>query len=475
VNEHCIAPRLVIAGLSGDSGKTIVALALLLALRRQGIPVRAFKKGPDYIDAAWLGWAAAYTAHNLDTYLMGADVAQGSFLRNAVSDGVNVIEGTRGVFDGFDTAGTHSTAAVAKLLTAPVILVLNATKMTRTAAAMVLGCQHLDPAMNLAGVVLNRVNGTRHERILRECIEQSCGIPIVGAVPKAAIEFVRERHMGLVTPDEHGSNAALETQLLAEVAPKLDLARLIEIARGAPTLHAVAERPVELPDARGLKIGVLRDAAFSFYYAENLELLERAGAELIFISPLSDEKLSAGLSGLYIGGGFPEVHADRLAANRSFLESLRLAATSGLPIYAECGGLMLLSQAIHWRGSKQQMVGVLPFAVEVDDTAQGHGYAELAVDTPNPFFPLGTRLRGHEFHYSRIVLQQEPAATACAVVRGSGCGQGRDAVLAGNVWASYTHLHALATPEWAVGLLSAARRFAVESQVGEQVAVASGK
>jgi cobyrinic acid a,c-diamide synthase len=222
-----------------------------------------------------------------------------------------------------------------------------------------------------------------------------------------------------------------------------------------------------LPDARGLKIGVLRDAAFSFYYAENLEMLERAGAELLYISPLSGEKLPAGLSAMYIGGGFPEVHADRLAANGGFLDSLRSEASSGLPVYAECGGLMLLSQAIHWRGSKHQMAGVLPFAVEVDDTAQGHGYAELAVDTANPFFPVGTRLRGHEFHYSRIVLQKEPAATACAVVRGSGCGKGRDAVLVANVWASYTHLHALATPQWATGLLSAARSYAAQSQVGQ--------
>lgn len=473
MHEQGVAPRLVIAGLGGDAGKTVISLALLLALRRQGVAVRAFKKGPDYIDAAWLAWAGGRPARNLDTYLMGGDVTLGAFLRNAVTDGVNLVEGNRGVFDGFDTAGTHSSAELAKLLRAPVILVLNATKVTRTAAALVLGCQHFDPAMNLAGVVLNRVNGSRHERILRACIEQSCGVPVLGAVPKAEIEFVPARHLGLMTPDEHGFNDALEARLFADVAPKLDLPRLIEIAHRAPTLQPGSETPIELPDACGLKIGVLRDAAFSFYYAENLEMLERAGVELLPISSLSGGALPASLSALYIGGGFPEVHAGRLAANQNFLGSLRAATESGLPIYAECGGLMLLSQAITWRGTKHKMAGMLPFAVEVFDTAQGHGYAELAVDAPNPFFAVGSRLRGHEFHYSRIVVQQEPPATACAVIRGSGCGHGRDAVLVHNVWASYTHLHALATPEWAAGLLSAARHFASQGQPEKGVAAGS--
>ena len=474
--EHELAPRLMIAGLSGDAGKTIVTLALLLSLRRTGLHVRAFKKGPDYIDPAWLGWAAGHQARNLDTYLMGAATTAAAFARNALTDGINVIEGNRGIFDGFDTAGTHSSAELAKLLGAPVVLVLNATKTTRTAAAVVLGCQKFDPALHLAGVVLNRVNGKRHERILRECIEQSCGIPVVGAVPKVAVEdLVPARHLGLVTPEEHGPTATLETVLLQQVAPTLDLAQLIEIARTASPVAQVEPRPVKYPDASGLKIGVLKDAAFSFYYAENLEALEQAGAQLAPICALAAEELPADLDALYIGGGFPETHADRLAANRSFLGSLRAAAERGLPIYAECGGLMLLSRAIAWRGGKYEMAGVLPFEVEVCVTAQGHGYAELLVDAPNPFFDVGTTLHGHEFHYSRVLLQQEPATTACAVVRGSGCWPGRDAVLVHNVWASYTHLHALATPNWASGLLSAARRFASQGKIEGGVASRAGR
>jgi len=454
-------PRLVIAGLAGDAGKTIISLALLLALRRRSLAVRAFKKGPDYIDAGWLGWAAGTPARNLDTYLMGAETTAASFARSALHDGINLVEGNRGLFDGFDTAGTHSTAELARLLGAPVILVVNATKMTRTGAALVLGCQKFDPSLNLAGVVLNRVNGKRHENILRACIEQYCGVPVVAAVPKVEVaDLVPERHLGLVTLQEHGSSAALEARLLEQLAPTLDLARIIAIARAAPLLAAPQPHPAPPPDGRGLKIGVVRDSAFSFYYAENLEALEAAGAEVVPVSALAAAQLPGDLHALYIGGGFPETHAERLAANQGFLRSLREAAERDLPIYAECGGLMLLSRSITWRGGTHAMAGVLPFHVEVCAAAQGHGYAEVLVDAANPFFETGTRLRGHEFHYSRVLLRSEPPATACSMLRGTGCWRGRDAVLVRKVWAGYTHLHALATPLWTAGLLSAARRFA---------------
>jgi cobyrinic acid a,c-diamide synthase len=216
-----------------------------------------------------------------------------------------------------------------------------------------------------------------------------------------------------------------------------------------------------MPRTRDVKIGYLKDSAFSFYYPENLELLEQAGAELIPISALSAAALPGDLNALYIGGGFPETHAAALSANRTFLGSLRQAAEEGLPIYAECGGLMLLSRALSWKGARYEMADVFPFEVEVSETTQGHGYIELQVDTPNPFFPAGTCLRGHEFHYSRIVPQSDWTATACEVRRGTGCFKGRDAAIIKNknVWASYTHLHALATPQWVQGLTDAARRF----------------
>jgi cobyrinic acid a,c-diamide synthase len=458
-------PRLVVAGLAGDSGKTLISVGLLLAAREAGMPVRAFKKGPDYIDAAWLTWASRHPARNLDTYLMGFQRAASSFLWHAVPGGFNLVEGNRGLYDGSDARGTHSTAELAKTLQAPVVLVLNATKVTRTAAAYVLGCQRLDPEVRIAAVVLNRVAGPRHESVLREAIESACGIPVLGALPKVPTDtLLPGRHLGLVTPEEHPHLSELTHNLLELIGDRLDLDRLLSLSRQASlSEQAMAPPPgaqAELPDGGGLKIAYLRDSAFTFYYPENLEVLEAAGATLAPISALTATTLPQHLDALYIGGGFPETHGASLSANRSLLGAIGAAARNGLPIYAECGGLMLLSRAIHWEGRSYAMAGVLPFEVEVCSVPQGHGYARLTVDRPNPFFPPGLSLRGHEFHYSKILGKGDVPPTACAVERGTGCYEGRDGVVVGNVWASYTHLHALAAPEWAKGLVSAARRFA---------------
>lgn len=451
-------PRLVVAGLSGDSGKTLVSLGLILLARERGVPVAAFKKGPDYIDAAWLRWACGRPGRNLDTYLMGFENARRSFVRHGVCGGLNVIEGNRGLYDGVDAEGTHSTAALAKLLEAPVLLVLSPAKQTRTAAALVLGCQKLDPGVRITGVILNRVNSTRQESLVRRAIEEACELPVVGVLPRASpAALLPGRHLGLVTPEEHPGIDDLRANLLGLVTGRLDFDAIAGMARQAPPMaFAAAEQPPSV-DGRGLRIGYFSDSAFTFYYPENLEALEAAGAALVPFSSLSTPLLPADLDALYIGGGFPETHAATLSANRSLLGSLRAAATGGLPVFAECGGLMVLSEAITYAGRRYPMSGVLPFEVEVLAEPQGHGYAELVVDRPNPFFPEGLRLRGHEFHYSRIVLRGPAPVTACAVERGTGCFAGRDAVIAGNVWAAYTHLHALATPEWAGALLSAAQ------------------
>ena len=453
-------PRVLVAGISGGSGKTVVSIGLLLLLRRAGVEVRAFKKGPDYIDAAWLSWASGHPARNLDTLLMGAAGVVSSFARNSITNGANLIEGNRGLFDGFDAAGTHSSAVLAETLSTPVVLVLDATKMTRTAAALVLGCQKLDPRDSIRGVVLNHVNGPRHEQILRAAIESACSIPVLGALPRSATNPLPERHLGLVPPQEHGGMERIEQALLKIVEGNLDVDALLAIARAAPPLEAPSELQSLLPDGGGLKIGYLIDSAFSFYYPENLEELERAGAGLVPVSALHESALPQGLHALYIGGGFPETHAQELSRNAGLLESLRNAAETGPPIYAECGGLMLLARSLIWKGQRYPMANVFPFDVEVRDAPQGHGYSELHVDSPNPFFAAGTVLHGHEFHYSRVAGMDEPLQTACAVARGAGCFSGRDSVVFRNVMASYTHLHALATPEWATGILTAARSFA---------------
>ncbi len=450
-------PRLIIAGTSGSSGKTIVSTALLQLLRRAGVEVRAFKKGPDYIDAAWLAWASSHTARNLDAYLMGPERVLASFVHHAVSNGINVIEGNRGIFDGFDAAGTHSTAALARCLSSPVILVINASKVTRTAAAFVLGCQKLEPNTAIRGVILNNVSGERHLRVIRAAIESECSIPVVGSLPRVKTSLLPERHMGLVTPEEHSAMEKLRQDLLQLAEGKLDVDALLSIARAAPPLPCGVQPSSPPRVASTVNIGYLKDAAFTFYYPENLEKLEEAGARLIPISALSAAALPDNLQALYIGGGFPETHARALSENHSFLQSLRQAVLRGLPIYAECGGLMLLAQSLSWKGVRYPMAAVFPFDVEAGDSPHGHGYSELRVVEPNPFFPVGATLRGHEFHYSRILPCQQAVSTACVVERGTGCFDKREFVMTRNVVATYTHLHALASPEWAVGMVNAAK------------------
>jgi cobyrinic acid a,c-diamide synthase len=452
-------PRLVIAGLGGDSGKTLVSLALVQAARTKALDVRAFKKGPDYIDPAWLGWVSGQPARNLDTYLMGAERVRQVFARAASGADLAVIEGNRGLYDGVDAAGTHSTAELAKALGAPVVLVVNATKTTRTVAAFVLGCQRMDPAVEIAGVVLNQVNGARHERVIRGAIESVCGVPVLGVLPRIpAVTLLPGRHMGLVPPAEHGELTALAGRLADLIVPRLDMAALLDLARRAPERAWPVESPeAGASDGRGLRIGFLRDSAFTFYYPENLEGLEAAGAELVPLSSLTPDPLPDDLHALYIGGGFPETHAAAIAANRPFLDDLRRRAEEGLPIYAECGGLMLLARHLRQGERVDPMAGVLPCDVELCARPQGHGYMEMVVDTPNPFFPAGTRMRGHEFHYSRLVRTGERLETACALRRGVGSIYARDGLVVHNVWATYAHVHATATPEWVPGLIRAAR------------------
>lgn len=451
-------PRLVVAGLGGDSGKTLVSLAILQTARSLGLDARAFKKGPDYIDAAWLSWAAGSPARNLDTFLMGVARVRQSFARYAVGAGLVVIEGNRGIYDGADAEGTHSTAELAKALDAPVLLVVNARKVTRTVAALVLGCQAFDPDLRIAGVVLNQVNGDRHERIIRHAVESRCHVPVVGVIPRLpGHALLYDRHLGLVPPPEHPDLTALASRLVDEVGSRLDLPAIFDLARRAPRTGWAQDQTSPPVPGEGLRIGYLRDSAFTFYYPENLESLEHAGATLVPMSSLTAHALPPDLHALYIGGGFPETHAAVIAANRRFLDDLREQAQHGLPVYAECGGLMLLAKAIRSGGVVSRMAGVLPCEVELCTSPQGHGYTELTVDAPNAFFPVGTSLRGHEFHYSRIVPVEGQLQTACAVRRGTGSASGRDGVVVDHVWASYTHLHALSTPEWTSAMLGAAR------------------
>jgi cobyrinic acid a,c-diamide synthase len=431
-----------------------------------GRRVVPFKKGPDYIDAGWLALAASRPCFNLDTFLISADHIVESFLFHAAFGDVAVIEGNRGLYDGIDLEGSTSTAELAKLLKVPVVLALDATKTTRTMAAIVGGCCQFDPAVSIGGVVLNRVAGARHESILKRSIEHHCGVPVLGAVPKLGGENFPERHMGLVPTAEHHWATDSVAAAAAVARDHLDLEALWHLAEKAPALSvdapAVANPPKEprLFDGESPIVGVIRDSAFQFYYPENIEALQRSGARVVFFSPLTDEPFPD-IDGLYIGGGFPETHARALADNEAFRRRLKALADEGLPVYAECGGLMYLGEKLILEEGEFPMAGVLPIVYGFSRRPQGHGYTVFRVERENPFFAVGEQLRGHEFHYSKVVeCRAADEAMAFAMERGKGLVRGRDGIMHRNVLATYSHIHAAGTPRWAPALVRQARKFA---------------
>jgi cobyrinic acid a,c-diamide synthase len=448
-------PRIVIAGLAGNAGKTLVAAGLIRSLHRRGLAVAPFKKGPDYIDPAWLGSAAERAARTLDTFLM----PRASILAALAGTRADlaVIEGNRGLFDGLDADGTHSTAELAKLIRAPLVLVVDASRATRTVAALVLGCLALDPGLPLGGVILNRVGSQRQERVIREAIRRATGLPVLGAIPRLAQDPLPSRHLGLVMPGERDDRDRVLETLADTLERYVDVESVKFLADQAPRLtppgEALAERP-PCPDR--VTIGILRDEAFSFYYPENLAALRAEGAELVEISPLHDLGLPA-IDALYAGGGYPEEHAAALSANTALRTALVTRIAAGLPVWAECGGLMYLASALRCRGQRHPMLGVLPVEVELAERPQGHGYVEACVDGSNPFFPIGTHLRGHEFHYSRLFDASASLPTALALAPGVGLGAGRDGIVAGRVFASYLHLFAPGAPDWAPAFVRVAR------------------
>jgi len=456
----CKTPRLVIAGLSGDTGKTIISLSLLAALRRRGLKVAPFKKGPDYIDPAWLGFVGGNVCRNLDTYLVEANDVRRTFATHASTTDMAVVEGNRGLFDGKDRTGLNSTAGLAKLLQAPVVLIVNVTKMTRTVAALVKGCQAYDPELNVAGIILNKVAGHRHERVIRETVQETCGLPVLGAVPKLGSDasLLPGRHLGLVTPAEFPGRAELTGRLESLASNYLEMDKIIEIASDVPEL-AVDDSTGGEAAAAKVRVGYFDDSVFTFYYPENLESLRRLGAELIPVSSLADSSLPD-LDALYIGGGFPETHASRLIENRSLMVSVKEAADRGLPIYAECGGLIYLCRSLKWKDATYPMAGVFPIDLAMSTRPIGHGYTHLRVDGNNPYFDTGDAIRGHEFHYSGVSTDWPRSLSVMAVETGVGLGNGRDGLLYKRTLACYTHVHADGVKGWAEGIISAAGRYA---------------
>ena len=467
---HVTVPRLLVAGLRGGSGKTLLSLGLAASFRSRGVTVAPFKKGPDYIDASWLTRASGRPCRNLDLFLFPPDMVLSSFRHGVEGAELAIVEGNRGLFDGMDAEGTFSSAELAKLLKTPVILSVDVTKTTRTAAAMILGCQAMDPAVNLAGVVLSRTAGSRHESVLRQSVEGITGVRVLGAIPRLPEDIFPERHLGLVPPQET-EEADSPLSRVAEVAEKyLDLDGILALAEGADPLEVSPrkngekasrtqeERPTGRESARP-RVGVFMDSAFQFYYPENLEALREAGAELVEISPLEASQLPQ-VDALYLGGGFPETLAPGLSQNEAFRRSVREAGLDGLPIYAECGGAIYLGERLHFREDTFPMAGIFPVEYGFRARPQGHGYTILETVSGNPYFSVGETLRGHEFHYTYLMNPEaEGLEFAFRVHRGTGFGGGRDGLKRQNALASYTHIHALGARGWASSLVRAASRF----------------
>ncbi|MEW6594008.1 MAG: cobyrinate a,c-diamide synthase [Thermodesulfobacteriota bacterium] len=450
---------LVVAGMGGGTGKSVVAVGLAAALVRQGHSVAPFKKGPDYIDAGWLALAAGRSCYNLDPFLMPPEAMLSSFARHADGAEVALVEGNRGLYDGVDVEGRCSTAELAKLLNLPVLLVVDCTKTTRTVAALVLGCRELDREVRIAGVVLNRIGTGRHEALVREAVERYAGIPVVGAIPRSPHDVFPQRHLGVTPTPEHGAADAAIAALAERTAQYLDLAKIRTLMAGVAPVAALVDATPAPADAP-VRIGYLKDAAFQFYYAENLEALAEAGAELVPVNALTAVSLPADLDGLYIGGGFPETSAKELAANSQFRAAIKTAAEAGLPIYAECGGLIYLGEHITLDGVDYPLVGVFPIRFSLQRKPQAHGYTVLAAEADNPFYARGEIIRGHEFRYSRVEYYGgEPSRLAFRMERGVGFMDGRDGLVYKNVLALYTHIHATGTPQWALALVARAREY----------------
>jgi cobyrinic acid a,c-diamide synthase len=451
-----IIPRLVIGAPQGRSGKTTFTLGLLRALSRQGLSVQPFKKGPDYIDPSWHSAAAGVTCRNLDSFFMCKQTICESIEKNTADRSIAIIEGSMGLYDGLDLEGSSSTAEVAKITQSPVLLVVDATRMTRSTAAMVMGYQSFDSEVKIVGVVLNKVARARHERIAKEAIEQFCKIPVVGVIPKDINLSIPDRHLGLVTQGEMEETDEFLNHLADIICEHVDLHKIVELAQAAPELPQGEKIMGQKgPDSllknctNGPRIGVLQDQAFSFYYPENLEALKEYGADLVFIDSMKDRILPHEIDGLYIGGGFPEVFAAQLEKNRSLMEEIRLAAERGLPIYAECGGLMYLGRSIHTNEGEFRMVGLLPYETQMERKPQGHGYTILKPCKGNLWFEESQIIKGHEFHNSRVINLGENVDYAFEIAKGHGLDGKYDGLCYRNVLAAYNHLHALGCPEWA--------------------------
>lgn len=459
-------PRLIIAAPMSGSGKTTVTTALIAAFAARGLRVASFKVGPDYIDPTYHSLAANHPAHNLDAWMLAREQVTQLYARATREADLALIEGVMGLFDGFSgNDDTGSTAHVARILDTPVLLVLDASAMARSAAAIVQGVRDFDPRVRIAGVLLNRVGSAGHAQLVRDAIESAVGIPVVGYLARDDALNLPERHLGLIPTLEPGRWHAWLDAAREKITTTVDLDRILELAREAPELsvtkpEVIAQTPPRPSPYQGEAIiAVARDAAFNFIYEDNLDLLREAGAEIAFFSPMNDRTLPRGARAIYLCGGFPEIYAAELAANEPIRAEIRAAARAGVPIYAECGGLMYLTEEIV-DGEKRAyaMAGLLPGrSVMTGRLTLGYRVARAASNSW--LWRAGETIRGHEFHYSTWENRPRDLAPAYELMPNGLETQARiEGACTGNLFASYVHLHFLARPEIARRLVEAATK-----------------
>lgn len=458
-------PRLFLSATHKSSGKTTVSIGLCAALRARGRIVQPFKKGPDFIDPLWLSQAADRPCRNLDHHTMGDAALRAFFRRHAGSADIALIEGNKGLYDGVDPEGRDCGAALAELLKAPVLLIVDATGMTRGIAPLLIGYRQFAPDLPIAGVLLNKVGGARHEAKLRRAVEHYTDLPVLGALARDPTLEICERHLGLIPANEHGQADERIAAIAARVAAAVDLDWIEAIAASAPPLPApslsVAPSPAgqaargraavaPRPGGRRRRLGFARDRAFGFYYQDDLDAFATAGVELVPFDTLVDRHLPPNLDGLFLGGGFPESHLAALEANHELRLEIATQALRGLPIYAECGGLMYLSRSLTHQGRRYAMVGALAADAVMGARPQGKGYVELreTPDAPWPSAGHGATLPAHEFHYGRLENVCPNTRFAYEVMRGHGITGRHDGIVSANILASFAHLRGVGADPW---------------------------
>lgn len=451
--------RIFISAAHKSSGKTTVSIGLCAALTRLGKVIQPFKKGPDYIDPMWLGKASQRSCHNLDFFTMSHEEILRVFHRYQANTDVTLIEGNKGLYDGLDLDGSNSNAALAKLLNAPVILVIDARGMTRGIAPLILGYQNFDKDVNIAGVILNQLGGSRHEQKLRNVIEHYTDVPVIGAVHHNKDMEIIERHLGLI-PSSESKDARNKITILGDlIAQQVDLTCLLKEAPAPAAQDVEMAQLSSANTSKPVRIGIARDAAFGFYYPDDLDAFAEHNAELVPIDLINDKTLPA-IDGLFIGGGFPETHMARLEQNTSMRQQIKTAIDNGLPCYAECGGLMYLAKQIQWNEQHHDMVGVIPGTIKMHPKPQGRGYIRIEQTNQAPWAinPESKTICAHEFHYSSLSELPNDLVYAFKVTRGTGIDGQHDGIVYKNLLACYAHMRNTEQSPWVKNFVNFVRQ-----------------